>query len=48
MPLARISLMKRNPEDCGQKVGKVVYQAMVDTIMVFREWPCAVCVTVNS
>ena len=32
MPFVRISLMKRKPEDFGQKVGKVVYQAIVDTI----------------
>jgi len=34
MPLVRISLMKGKPEDFGQKVGKVVYQAMVDAINV--------------
>jgi 4-oxalocrotonate tautomerase len=34
MPLVRISLMKGKPEDFGQKVGEVVYQAMVDTINV--------------
>lgn len=34
MPLVRISLMKGKLEDFGQKVGKVVYQAMVDAINV--------------
>ena len=34
MPLVRISLMKGKPEDFGQKVGEIVYQAMVDTINV--------------
>lgn len=34
MPLVRISLMKGKPEGFGQKVGEVVYQAMVDTINV--------------
>jgi 4-oxalocrotonate tautomerase len=34
MPLVRISLMKGIPEDFGQKVGEIVYQAMVDTINV--------------
>jgi phenylpyruvate tautomerase PptA (4-oxalocrotonate tautomerase family) len=32
MPLVRISMMKGKPEDFGQKVGEIVYQAMVDTI----------------
>ena len=34
MPLVRISLMKGKPEEFGQKVGEIVYQAMVDTINV--------------
>jgi len=34
MPLVRISFMKNNREGFGPKVGKVVYQAMVDTINV--------------
>jgi phenylpyruvate tautomerase PptA (4-oxalocrotonate tautomerase family) len=34
MPLVRISMMKGKPEDFGQKVGEIVYQAMVDTINV--------------
>jgi len=32
MPLVRISLMKGRPDNSGQKVGEVVYQAMLDTI----------------
>lgn len=34
MPLVRISLMKGKPDEFRQKVGEVVYQAMVDTINV--------------
>ncbi len=34
MPLVHTSLMKGKPEDFGQKVGEIVYQAMVDTINV--------------
>ena len=34
MPLVRISLMNGKPEEFGQKVGEIVYQAMVDTINV--------------
>jgi 4-oxalocrotonate tautomerase len=34
MPLVRISMMKGKPEDFRQKVGEIVYQAMVDTINV--------------
>lgn len=34
MPLVRISLMKGKPKDFGQKVGEIIYQAMVDTIKV--------------
>ena len=34
MPLVRISLIKGKPEEFGQKVGEIVYQAMVDTINV--------------
>jgi hypothetical protein len=32
MPLVRISLMKVKPEEFGQMVGEIVYQAMVDTL----------------
>jgi phenylpyruvate tautomerase PptA (4-oxalocrotonate tautomerase family) len=34
MPLVRISLMKGRLDNFGQKIGEVVYQAMVDTINV--------------
>ena len=34
MPLVRISLMKGKTDEFRQKVGEVVYQAMVDTINV--------------
>jgi len=32
MPLVRISLMKGKPDEFGQKVGEIFYQAMVDTL----------------
>lgn len=34
MPLVRIDLRKRTSPDFGEKVGKVVYQTMVETINV--------------
>ena len=34
MPLVRISLMKGRPAGFGEKVGRVVYEAMVETIDV--------------
>lgn len=34
MPLGRISLMQRKPEGFGEDAGRVVYEAMVDTIGV--------------
>ena len=34
MPLVRISLMKGKPASFGERVGEIVYRAMVDTINV--------------
>lgn len=34
MPLVRISIMKGKSKDFGQKVGEIIYQAMLDTIKV--------------
>lgn len=34
MPLVRISLMQGHPAGFGAKVGRIVYQSMVDTIKV--------------
>lgn len=34
MPLVQIAMRKRNKENFSQKVGEIVYQAMVDTINV--------------
>jgi phenylpyruvate tautomerase PptA (4-oxalocrotonate tautomerase family) len=34
MPLVRISLIKGNPAGFGEKVGRIVYETMVDTINV--------------
>lgn len=36
MPLARISFMKGRPPGFGEKVGTIVYEAMVETINVPR------------
>lgn len=34
MPLVRISLMKGSPAGFGEKVGRVVYESMVETLQV--------------